>query len=547
MGPIRLLDRADRALDRLRRPSRAVMVVIAVAIFVISWKYFFFSATHAGRDLSPKLHDEFMYLLQARMLAHGRLWMPQHPLADFFQSFHIITRPVYAATYFPGAALFYVPGMWLGLNAWVTSIAIAAGIVTLAYVVITLMADGVLGLLAALLLASLEELRTIAVSAMSHSAMTLLALLLLVSYLAWRKRRTIPRAVWIGVFAGWGAITRPLDAACVALPIGVAILWDLFHSSRANRSRLATFMPVIGVIVAGALPFLALQLIFDRGVTGSWFTTPIAAYDRATFPGLSLGFTHHAVPAPPTDVLPQIRDYYNSFIKPELLAFQQVGFIHTWIMDRFAVAMTGSVPYAWLLVLVPIGVLGLRTPPRIALASWVITLPLAYSFFPFFLRHYGLVVAPAVISMIVLAVEFTGRWSRGARSVLSVALVVVAIVSLPEVRRKPDRFMETAYLDEIDRVLDQLDHTPAVVLFRYTGQTDVHEEPVYNIKTAWPDDAPVIRAQDLGPEDWQIFKYYAGRRPRRYFYAFDRAKLVLIPLGWDIDLAKEYPGPPGRR
>src|SRR5439155_14127785 len=111
----------SRGLDRLRRPGRRARWVIAAVLFGGSVYYFLLSASLAGRDLYPKFHDEFMYLLQSQMLARGRLWMPQHPLAEFFDSFFVITRPVYAAAYFPGTALFYVPGGWLKLAPWMTS------------------------------------------------------------------------------------------------------------------------------------------------------------------------------------------------------------------------------------------------------------------------------------------------------------------------------------------------------------------------------------------------------------------------------------------
>src|SRR5258705_9444821 len=100
-------------LDLRPRPSAKVRAITFTILFVISARYFLFSADAAGRGLFPTLHDEFMYLLQARMLARGRLWMPAHPLADFFDCFNVIVRPVYAAEYFPGTALIYVPGVWL--------------------------------------------------------------------------------------------------------------------------------------------------------------------------------------------------------------------------------------------------------------------------------------------------------------------------------------------------------------------------------------------------------------------------------------------------
>ena len=97
--------------------------------------------------------------------------------------------------------------------------------------------------------------------------------------------------------------------------------------------------------------------------------------------------------------------------------------------------------------------------------------------------------------------------------------------------------------------LPNLDHRPAVVLFHYTRRDDnpqlwINREPVYNTDTAWPDDAPVIRAHDLGPvRDREIFEYFAAREPERYFYTFDIATGQSEELGTAADLARR-PKPP---
>ena len=80
---------------------------------MLATAYFVFTAFYQDRDLFPKTHDEGSYLLGMRMLATGRLWMPRHELADFFDTFYVLNEPVYASLYFPGTALMYVPAVLL--------------------------------------------------------------------------------------------------------------------------------------------------------------------------------------------------------------------------------------------------------------------------------------------------------------------------------------------------------------------------------------------------------------------------------------------------
>src|SRR5688500_16196853 len=129
--------RIGRFLDRLRRPSPRARVITAAAIFVIACVYLPLTAARQQRNFYPESHDQRMYTLQARMLAHGRLWMPQHPAADSFETFYVLVKPKYAPTYFPGTALMLAPAIGLGLPSWFTPLLITFGIASLMYVVVT--------------------------------------------------------------------------------------------------------------------------------------------------------------------------------------------------------------------------------------------------------------------------------------------------------------------------------------------------------------------------------------------------------------------------
>ena len=524
--------RVLKMIDSIRHPAEKIKWLIAAILFVLSARYFLLSASLAERELFPKMHDEHMYLLQAQMLAHEHLWMPQHELADFFDSILVIVKPVYAAPYFPGTALLYVPGIWLNIAPWGTSILITAAIVGMFYIVITELLDGFSGLLAALLAVSLSEIRGLSVMVMSHTVILLLLLMTIWAFLRWQRTPCLRWAILIGIFGGWAAITRPPDAVCVILPIGLAMLWEMRKLPFRSRRHF-----VLAAVLA-ALPFLSLQLILNKGTTGSILRTPIAQYADDNFPGFSLGAGPRKLADVSRSSLPQMRDYYQQFLRPAMLEYNSDGPIDTLFNKRFMPALEASLPGNLLIVLASIGLLGIGTPANIAIVSGSLLIPLMYSFFPIYLKHYGLIASPAFILLALTGIEVLKRKYPPVGMPIFIAVAVLAVGSLPELRRTRDGFLSAPYLADINAKIARLEHKPAVVLFRYeSGRTDVHEEPVYNWDVAWPDEAPVIRAQDRGSDNFRIFNYYASRQPQRFFYRYDRTTTELTPLGYAGDLA----------
>src|SRR5215211_6859342 len=146
-------------LELLRNPSPRGKLYAFVGVSVLSALYLTCSTIWNERDLLPKSHDENSYAIQTQMLARGRLWMPQHELADFFESFQMLARPVYASIYFPGSALMYVPGVWLGLPPWVMPVIVSGLGVGLAYLLVLKLTDGLWALVAAMLLLANQWVR----------------------------------------------------------------------------------------------------------------------------------------------------------------------------------------------------------------------------------------------------------------------------------------------------------------------------------------------------------------------------------------------------
>jgi hypothetical protein len=517
-------------LDRLRHPSRKAVRWATILIALAAASYFTLSAFLQDRDFYPKTHDDSSYLIQMQMLAHGRLWMPAHPLADFVDSFYLIVRPVYASQYFPGTALMYVPTIWLHLGTWVMPVLAAGAVVGLMYAVVIEMVDGVAGVLAALWVVSLSWFRMTSILLMSQVPALLLGLIMIWAWMRWRDSRRVGWLLLIGAATGWAAITRPVDALCFAIPLGMAIAWDL------RRQPLKRWMNTAAWIVIAASPFLAIQVIADKGVTGHYFQTPFRLYLDRDVPGTAFGFPAYDPAVHPQSVLPQKQEYYRDWVVPFIKRHQPGQLLQAWIGKWLPEIVDTTMPARILLPLAAVGLLGLTDRRR-----WVLwaTLPLFvifYLFYTIFLEHYAISLIPAIVLLSLLGVtKLEEAWPRLRPRIASVAttlIVVICVTSLWEVnrwitptsQRIDDETFRSPALRAVNEGLAAASDSqkPAVILFRYHPGDNFFEEPVYNCDVAWPDDATIIRAHDLGPKrDRQIVEYYAARMPRRVFYLFD--------------------------
>jgi hypothetical protein len=536
------------ALERVRNPSPKALEWASVGIGVAAAAYFVFTAFYQDRDLFPKTHDEGSYVIGLRMLARGRLWMPPHPLADFFDTFYVLVRPVYASLYFPGTALLYAPTDWLHWPTWVMPVAAAGAVVGLLYRVITGLVDGAAGALAALLLVSLSWYRMLSVLVFSQVPLLLMGLLLIWAWLHWRRSRGIGWALAMGAFAGWAAIVRPIDALCYALPVGVAVIWDLKSEISNLRFQISNLKHAT-LIVVGALPFLSLQLYFNKGVTGSVAQTPYTYYLERDQPNTSFGFHAYDPALKPQSLLKQKQDYYATFMADYIKEHQPGTFLQTWGDKSLPMLFDTTLPARFLVVLVPVGLLGLTDVRRRVL--WA-TLPLfvvGYMLNTFFLEHYAAAVIPAVALSVLLGLSTLAEtWPRWRAHLLTAGVLVLVVVSLTSLYElnplvtaldNPEKKHLHATDDEpfhspllrFVREAEDLVEKPSVILFTYAPGANIIEEPVYNTSVAWPDDAAVIRAHDLGARNHEIFEYYAKQQPERMFYRFDRATGKLTPLG----------------
>lgn len=535
----------ERNVDRIRHPSSPNANWAAVAIAIISAAYFILTAFLQDRDLFPKTHDDCSYMIQMQMLARGRLWMPGLPLPDFFDSFYLIVRPVYASQYFPGTALLYVPTIWLHLPTWVMPVLAAGTVVGLTYRILTELIDGVAGALGALWITSLTWFRMASILLMSQVPALLLGLIMVWAWLCWRRHRRAGWLLLIGIAAGWCAITRPVDALCFAIPVGVAILVDLIKSNPRQWA-------IAGVLlVAGAAPFLAIQLVFNEGVTGHLFQTPFRMYLDRDVPGTQFGFPAGNSQARPQSVVPEKQEYYSNWVMPYIGRHRPDRLLQSWAGRWFPMIVDTTMPCRAMLPLAMVGLLGLRDRRRWVLWATVPLFALLYAFYTIFLEHYAIAIMPATAMVCLPGIDEIGdaapKFRRSIVSALAMFITVACITSFWEINRLiapagkqiEDETIRSPMLRGIEQDIPNAADLkkPAVFLFRYHRGGNFFEEPVYNTGVAWPDDAEIIHAHDLGAHrDREIIEYYANRKPVREFYLYDEKSAdPITDLGPDSD------------
>jgi hypothetical protein len=524
------------SLDRLRHPSKRMMEWTGVMVGVVATAYLIFTAFLQERPLAPRMIDENSYALSAQMLAHGRLWMPQHPLADFFDSFFVVVRPQYSSIYFPGTGLAFAPSVWLNSGTWILPVVFAGLCVGLLYRIVTdLTRDGVAGLLAAVWMLAMMPFRAVSVMMMSQIVMLTLGLLLVWAWLRWRENKHWKWAIAIGAFAGWAAITRPVDAIAYALPVGVAMIAGLRGGSWRQWVKNGA------AIVLAAAPFLSLQVAHNIAITGDAFHTPYAAYLEREQPGAQYGVRRYDPAWQPASSSLQMRDYYN-WCRPFLEHHQPDNFLKPWFFStqltprsiqppHLLTAAENSMPSQLLLLLIPAGlVAAFADRRRLVLAATLVAFLLLYTLNPFFLPHYLVVVTPAVILLAILggseiARAAGNRFGATVRVGLAIAVLMISVTALWEVKwllagERPgsDGFRESAPISAVEAKMNAKLELPAVVLFG--KPPDPWSEMVYNIDAPWPDDSPIIRAHDLGERNVEIIDYYAQHQPDRKFYRF---------------------------
>jgi hypothetical protein len=363
-------------------------------------------------------NDERAYILQAEMLAAGRLSLPLVEPREALRRRQIHEDPERRRLYSkypPGTAAALAPGARLGLPAVMV---LAAGLLDL--LLIAALARQ-LGLadpwLAALLLASCPLFLLLQTSFQSQ-VFTLPAAL--AGYLALLRAREQNgrRFGWgaaAGACSGWIFLTRPLTG----LVFAAAMLPGLLV--RGPETRAPGLRAVSGAVLGG-LPFLALLLLYNRSLTGDALQTPYGAYAAAFSPW---------------DVYPLFRSDYihapaTAFFQS---LFQQLG---RWLPALFGILGAAGLG-AW-------GLWRLRRSDGGAGLALLLLLPLAYAFhwYPGHWAYLGPIygfeaLGLMIVAALVLLEDAPEGWSRSLAPLAVAAGVALAIYRFPFIQAEAEQ------------------------------------------------------------------------------------------------------------
>jgi hypothetical protein len=273
-----LFTRLDSIAGRRFRPLLTVVTLLITAFYAWLW-----GARAFG--FQPVVHDEFAYLFQVKTFLAGRLFFPSPPEPVFFDAFHVLTGPVYAAKYPPGHALLLLPGAAFGVPWLVPLVGSGAALFLLG-----LLARPLAGSSAALLLVSLFGLSPAGVqtatSYLSQTTYLAAALLFLFFWKRSTERGGLADPALAGVAFGALFLIRHWNA--IVLGLFSLLVLALVRGARpllAPRRRAVAFLlPVALVALAGGF--------YNRALTGSMLTTPWELYAERSQPEDRFGFYH---------------------------------------------------------------------------------------------------------------------------------------------------------------------------------------------------------------------------------------------------------------
>lgn len=373
----------------------------------------------------PRIHDEFSYLLMSDTLAHGHVSNPSPPLSEFFDTFHVLMRPVYASKYFPAQGLFLALGEMLtghpAVGLWLSS--------ALACAATCWMLQAWTGPMWGLLGGFLMIVQIGVYSYWSQSYWGGMVAALGGALFFGAVRRLWERSKWQNAIAlALGLVivanSRPLEGVLAVLPITGLFLIRLWRERRWQESGFwkDLVLPVGVVLVLGATATGA----YNHTITGSVLKSPYALHEQQYQESPPLIFM------PPRPAISYssfwVWDYYHlqenrlytAQRKPSLWGIAIARKLRTWWFFYCGILLTPA------LVLPGILRRGTIRYVQIVLLAGLVGLSLASG--PRSVIPHALIDVFALMQIGLLWVVFEEFWSRAALATCSLLILEMFFV-----------------------------------------------------------------------------------------------------------------------
>jgi hypothetical protein len=460
---------------------------------------------------TPRVADDFSYVLLGDTLAHFRLANAMHPMHRFFEGVFILQEPSYSSIYPLGQGFVLAFGQLVFGLPW-AGVALSVGLLcALCYWMLRGWTSPEWAFLGGLLAAATFGPLSSWMNTYWGGAVSGIAGCLVFGALPRLKNAfRIRYAVFLGAGLGLQLLTRPFE---FALLVVVVIFF---------------FAPVRSLLIAGLVlvPALGLTLLHNRQVTGSWTTLP---YQLSRYQyGIPTTFTFQPNPVP-----------HRSLSVEQQIDYDAQTDAHKLASSSYVSQLGSRVRFyrffflAPLYLALPAFLFALREYRFIWISVALAIFWIGDAFYPFFYPHYIAAEACALLLVAIVSLERISRRSQEA-VVLILAVCLAHFVFWYGMNARGDvgglQFWDAIDAEPVDRIAIgmQLDGAPGKQLvFVHYSQLHTPQEWVHN--AADIDRARVVWAIDLGPgEDAALERYYPDRH--RWLLLPDTRPLRLLPI-----------------
>ena len=340
--------------------------------------------------------DDFSYLLLGDTLAHFRLSNPTHPMHRFFETIFVIQEPSYSSIYPIGPALFLALGQMVFGLPWAGVLLSMGLFCALCFWMLRGWTTPGWALVGGLLaVAEFGPLNMWMNCYWGGAVSAIAGCLVFGAVTRLRKRAGISDAVLLGLGLGLQMLTRPYESLFLDLSVVLFFVPELRQKkgwSKLGRIALPALLAVV--------PAVALLLLQNKAVTGSWTTLPYSLSRYQYGLPNTLTFQANAVPHRTLTAAQQLYYEGQSAVhgEPDTVANylerlgSRAGFYRFFFL-------------APLLLAVPFFLLYLREFRFAWIALTLLVFVIGSNFYPYFFPHYIAAVTCLFVLVSVLGLR----------------------------------------------------------------------------------------------------------------------------------------------